>query len=121
MELTRKQQSLWFKKAIRWINLDQLTADIANVTKQATAFMAACYGINTPCSSMTECRQWQWAEKIGKSTVAPKLCSLPPTTESFEQNVRRAHHQVAHWYNALSGDPPPLNAVEYGWEADDTN
>jgi len=42
----------------------------------------------------------------GKSTLkknlqveAPKLCSLPPTTEAFEQNVRRAHHQVAHWYS----------------------
>jgi hypothetical protein len=40
--------------------------------------MAACYGINTPCSSMTKCHQRQWAQKIGKPTVAPKLCSLPP-------------------------------------------
>lgn len=104
--------------------LDQLgqpTADIIEVVKQSTAFMAACYGCKTPCSTMTECRQQQWAQKTGKSTSAPKLCSLPPTTEAFEQNVRRAHYQVAQWYSALSGDPPPLNAVDYGWEADDTN
>ena len=104
--------------------LDELgkpLADIVDVTRQATAFMGACYGVTTPTSSMTEIRQKLWAQKTGKSTAAPKLCSLPPTTEAFEQNVRRAHHQVAQWYCALSGDPPPLNAVEHGWEADDTN
>ena len=58
---------------------------------------------------------------IGKSTLAPKLCSLPPTTEAFEQKVRRVHHQLAQWYSGLSGDPPPLNAVDYGWESDNTN
>ena len=104
--------------------LDQLGKPLANiveVTEQATAFMGACYGVTTPTSSMTKIRQKLWAQKTGKSTAAPKLCSLPPTTEAFEQNVRRAHHQVAQWYSALSGDLPPLAAVEHGWEADDTN
>ena len=75
--------------------LGQPMAHIDKVVKQATGFIAACYGLNTPCSSMTDCRQQQWAHKIGKFSAAPKLCSLPPTTEAFEQNVRRAHHQVA--------------------------
>jgi len=70
---------------------------------------------------MTECRQQLWTQKIEKSTAAPKLCFLPPTTEAFEQNVYRAHFQVAQWYSAMSGDPPPLNAVDYGWEADEAN
>lgn len=83
--------------------------------------MAACYGCKVPCSSITECRQQVWTQKTGRSTAAPKLCGLPPTTEAFLQNVNRAHFQVAQWYSALSGDPPPLNAVEYGWEADHTN
>ena len=65
---------------------------------------------------MTECRQQLWTQKIEKSTAAPKLCFLPPTTEAFEQNVYRAHFQVAQWYSTMSGDPPPLNAVDYGWE-----
>ena len=67
---------------------------------------------------MADCRQQQWACKIviETSTSAPKLCSLPPTTVSFEQYFRRAHRQVALWYSALSGDEPALNAVEYGWE-----
>ena len=70
---------------------------------------------------MTECCQQLWAQKTGKSTAAPKLCGLPPTTEAFEQNVYRAHFQVAQWYSALNQDPPPLNAVDYGWEVDEAN
>lgn len=101
--------------------LGQPNADIVKVTEQATGFMAACYGIKTQCSSMTECRQWHWAQKTGKSTKAPKLCTLPPTTEAFEQNVLRAHYQVAQQYSALTGVKPLLNAVDYGWEADVPN
>jgi hypothetical protein len=37
--------------------LGQPTADIIEVVKQSTAFMAACYGCKTPSSSMTECHQ----------------------------------------------------------------
>lgn len=101
--------------------LGQSKADLYDVVKQSTDFMAACYGCKTQCSSMTECRQQLWAEKTGKSTAAPKLCSLPPTTEAFEQNVYRAHFQVSQWYSALSGDPPHLSVFNYGWEVDDAN
>ena len=45
--------------------LGQPMADIDKVVKQATVFIAACYGLKTPCSSMTDCRQQQWAQKIG--------------------------------------------------------
>ena len=44
-----------------------------------------------------------------------------PTTEAFEQIIRGAHDQLAQWYSTLSGVAPPLNAVDYGWEADNTN
>ena len=66
--------------------------------------MAACYGCKAVCSSIPECRQQLWAQK----------------TEVFEQKVYRAHLQVTQWYSALSA-PPPLNAVDYGWEADEAN
>ena len=87
-------------------------ADIDKVVKEATLFIAACYGFNTPCSFMADCRQRQWAYKIGTSATATTLCGLPATTVSFEQYFRRAYHQVALWYSALSGDEPALNAVE---------
>ena len=53
--------------------------------------------------------------------MAPKLCTLPPTTEAFEQNMLRAHHQLAQWYSALQGDPPLLDPGEFGWETDEVN
>ena len=107
-------------KGLRLNLLGDLTVDIKQVVKQATEFMAACYGVKE-CSSMTECRQRVWAQKTGKSSSAPKLCSLPPTTEAFHENVLRAHLQVATWRASLHGKPPPMDPVQFGWEADHVN
>ena len=69
---------------------------------------------------MGECHQRQWALKTGKfSTSAPKLCSLPHTTEAFHE--KWTHLQLAPWYTTLEEVPPPRNPKEYGWEADHTN
>ena len=80
------------------------TAEISEVVKQATAFMAECYGISS-CSSMLDCRLSVWAKKTGKASSAPKLCSLPPTTEGFHENILRAHLQVAVWLSCVTGYP----------------
>ena len=109
------------QKGYKLDQLGQPTADFDKALQQATEFIGACYGVTTGLSSMTEIRQILWSQKTGKSTTAPKLCSLPPTNEAFEQNVRRAHYQVCQWYSALTGDSPPLDPVDYGWEADDIN
>ena len=44
--------------------LGQPMADIDKVVKEATIFIAACYGFKTPCSFMADCRQHQWAYKM---------------------------------------------------------
>ena len=57
--------------------------------------------------TMTEARQKMWAKKVSRSVVsAPKLFSLPPTTESFAQNIARAHLQVEVWRNTFEPNPP---------------
>lgn len=110
------------KKGSKLSNVGKANADMKKVETEATAFMVACYGSKLKCKSMTECRQRMWALKTGKSTSsAPKLCSLPPTTEAFAQNVLRCHYQVAHWLGALESEPPKLNPVEFGWETDNAN
>ena len=38
--------------------------------------------------------------------------------ESFVENVKRAHHQTAQWKTALTGDPPSIDARNYGYEED---
>ena len=63
-----------------------------------------------------------WGIKTGKTaSSAPKLCSLPPTTEAFHLNVLRAHLQLSHWYAALETNPPDLDPINFCFEADDTN
>ena len=90
-----------------------------DVEKEVTKFMVAAYG--GLGLTLTECRQRLWAQKTAKSYGAPKLCSLPPTTEVFVQNAKRAHFQVAQWYAALSSDPPSLDPRNFGWEPNDVN
>lgn len=68
---------------------------------------------------MTDCRIKVWQIRTGKSGASSiKLCTLPPTQESFMENVRRAHFQVAIWKAALLESPLNMNPTIYGWEMD---
>ena len=59
----------------------------------------ACYG--QKFDTMSNARLTAWAAKTGKEQVStPTLCSLPPTTEAFVENVKRAHHQATIWRSA---------------------
>ena len=85
----------------------------SEVVVQVTHFMLVCYG-QQRCHSMTEARQQMWFSKESRSKAsAPKLRSLPPTSEAFEQNVARAHLQVAIWLHALDPNPPVLDPTPY--------
>ena len=69
---------------------------LSEITAQATPFILAC--------------------EVGQSVAgALKLPSLPPTNEAFNENVARAHLQVAIWRNALQPDPPAIDPTAYGW------
>ena len=116
-----KKTAVAVARGMALTKIGKLESNFEDIEKEATEFMVACYKAK-PCSSMTQCRQQQWALKTGKCrTSAPKLCTLPPTTEAFHQHTLRAHIQVAHWYASLEEDPPPLNPEEFGWEADNDN
>ncbi len=93
------------------------------VLQQATRFMSAAYGKGTVgCTSMTDCRLKLWKSKTSKAGASSiKLCSLPPTTEAFTENVRRCHLQVAIWKAALDDAPPSMDPCENGWEFNHEN
>ena len=77
--------------------------------------MAACYGV-ADCVSMSQARFEVWCTKTGAgSTMAPQLEILPPTTESFFQNVKLAHFQTSVWLAAGHEDPPAVCVEEFGW------
>ena len=101
-------------------SIGDVNACMEVVLSQATKFMCAVYGkVAEACASMTECRVLMWKQKTGKSGASsPKLCSLPPTSEAFLENVRRCHLQVAIWRSALEVSPPQMDPCKFGWELD---
>ena len=96
-------------------------AEIKSVEAQTTEFTCAAYGkvLAESCNSMTEYRVKMWRSETGKSGASSvKLCSIPPTTETFTENVHICHLQVAIWKAALLELPPEMDATRYGWELD---
>ena len=88
---------------------------LSDIMNQATPYILACYG-QKKCMTMTEAKQKMWAKKVSRSIAsAPKLSSLPPTTESFAQSAARAHLQVAVWRNVLEPNPPQMERRDFGW------
>ena len=97
--------------------LGEVNADMKDVINQAMAFMCKSYSMSNT-ASMTEARIKVWTARIGRKAASkvPKLCFLPPTTEAFQLNVRRAHFQCAIWRRALMPvmlPPTKLPAPDY--------
>ena len=93
--------------------------DYVRLFRQAAAFVLECYS-RSGAETLTEARQNAWKSKMAKAlTAPPELCTLPPTDESFQQNVLRAHLQMAIWRNATNPDPPDLDPVHHGWHRKD--
>ena len=99
--------------------LGDVNANMEDIIKQATAFMCRCYNVEG-AATMTEARIKAWTTKTGRKTATnvPKLCSLPPTSDLFEENVKRAHFQCAIWRRALQ-EPPNVDPTKYGWFKDE--
>ena len=97
-------------------------SSLKDIAAECTQFIAACYG-SKKRDSMSQARIDVWSRKMAKPKLskAPELKSLPPTTEAFEQNVRRAHIQTAIWKSANESDPPQLDLTEYGWVRDEAS
>ena len=59
------------------------------------------------------------AAKVGKgSTSTPHVNNLPPTTEAFIENVKRAHIQACGWKHALHSAPPLIDSLNNGFIRD---
>ena len=57
-----------------------------------------------------------WASRVGKyASCCPKLYSLPLPSESFAENVKRAHPQACVWKQATESDAPEIQPVNFGW------
>ena len=99
-----------------------LNAQLADVIDQSTQFIGACYGNRIKEKTMSDIRYKIWATKFGNgTTTAPKIQTLPPSTEAFVENVKRAHLQTCIWKAATSFDQPPIDPREYGYVRDESS
>ena len=62
---------------------------------EATTFVSVCYGY-PESRNMSDTRHKVWKNRVGKSSKSVSyLSTLPPTTESFTENAKRAHLQAS--------------------------
>ena len=104
-------------------SVGEVNADMKLVIEESTKFVGACYNVPNANSltDMTTARKKVWCKKVAKSSCAPKLNSLPPTTQSFNENVKRAHLQACIWKNADKPDPPKIDPTKCGWEKNESD
>ena len=94
-----------------------------DVVSEATSFISRCYGSQND-GDMSEMPFAVWSTKMAnpKITSAPKLKSLPPTSDAFAQHVNRAHYQTMIWKSSLSNAPPAAaDPVQYAWAKKEDN
>ena len=107
-------------KSVSLSSVGDQTSQFEDVLEEATNFIAACYKMKVDGSDMSSVRQNVWASRVGKAPAcAPKLCALPPTSEAFCENVKRAHLQSCTWKHAVDSDPPRVDPVKFGWIKDE--
>ena len=86
-------------------------------SRQPSSLPHVMYGVNIKAGEdMSDVRVEVWSRKIGKKNItsAPEL-SLPPTSQAFRENDKRARIQAAIWKSCLQSDPPPFDATQYVW------
>ena len=82
-------------KLVTLSSIGDLTAQFEDVLKEVTNSISACYKMPTDGSDVSSVRGKVWASRVGKApSCAPKLHSLPPTSEAFCENVKRVHLQT---------------------------
>ena len=82
--------------------------DLRDVITEASEFVATCYG-NKIRNSMSEFHYQVCLTKTARkcATKTPKLKSLPPTSESFEEHIS---HTI--WKVAVDLDPPRRDPIK---------
>lgn len=101
-------------------SIGNVLAPFQQLSSEATNFVSACYGIPDSIS-MSHTRLVVWGKKNGKGHLSsPNLAALPPTTEAFLENVKRAHFQAILW-RTLVHTPPELSPEAFGWKKDPCN
>ena len=55
-------------------------------------------------------------KRTKKESLQHQNSATPPTTEAFQENVKRAHNQAIIWRSLDSDDVPDLDPETFGWK-----
>ena len=94
-----------------------MNATLSEISEEAVKFIGLCYGISEG-STMSDKRYLMWIKKMRRKVIAPKLRSLPPTSEAFELHLLRAQYQCLLWKSCMNSDPPNIDPCNFGWKRD---
>ena len=103
-------------------------APIDTVLTEGRIFVSKCYGMTESDSSKNRYylsytikflliihRYTIWSRKTDVAKLSarpPTLKTLPPTSESLDLNIRRAHYQALLWQASVTGNPPSLDPCQ---------
>lgn len=91
-------------------------ASLSEVVDEATKFIGNCYNKGLKENTMSDNRYKVWTTKFGKTiTSTPKFETLPPSTEAFTENVKRAHLETCIWKCAVLQDPAEMDPLQFGY------
>ena len=114
-----KIKSLKVVEKVPLVHIGEVNAELEEVIDEEKRFLAKCYGQVETSSSKN--RRTIWINKTDgakKTAKPPALQSLPPADEALEINIKRVHYMVILWKNSITGTPPELDPLVYGWEKD---
>ena len=114
-----KVKSLKVVEKVPLVHIGEVNAELEEVIDEEKRFLAKCYGQVETSSSKN--RRTIWINKTDgakKTAKPPALQSSPPTDEALEINIRRVHYVGIMWKNCITGTPPELDPLGYGWEKD---
>ena len=99
--------------------LGDTDSDMDEIYRECERFMLACY-LSSQSENMSVARYDVWLSKLSKknASAAPPLRSLPPTTETFREHVKRAHLQASIFLASGESEPPDLFPTELEWSYD---
>ena len=95
-----------------------LSCDFDALYSMAVQFLSLCYGIKpeNQQSSIIPTRIKVRYRKVSTNIQyypSASLKQIPPTDNSFQTNVRRAHYQAAIWRLCEAQDPPQESSEDF--------
>ena len=87
--------------------LGEFTASMHEFEEEVTSFIADCLATKE-VGTMSDIWFEIWHRKISNKNItsAPALGTLPPTTESFLEHIKRSHLQCMIWLSSTMKEPP---------------